>query len=161
MRAKPRPQIDVEHLRRLAGEKTFRRGEDYYAGGRVDILACETARIVAQVGGSENYSTIVTGYGRDIGGGCSCPAFEDMEFCKHMIAVALAANDLDEHSPAVGALSRIREYLRRKEKAPLLRIITSLAERDADLFRRLHRAAAGERPRQSAEATRIRRARAD
>ena len=32
------------------------------------------------------------GAARTIGGDCSCPAFEDRGFCKHMVATALAAN---------------------------------------------------------------------
>jgi uncharacterized Zn finger protein len=54
--------------------------------------------------------TVVTGRGTQIGGECSCPAIEDWGFCKHIVAVALAANAVggDVEEEGVGALSRIR-----------------------------------------------------
>ena len=50
--------------------------------------------MLAQVAGTEDYRTELTGRGEDFDGECSCPAFEDWGFCKHMVATALAANDL-------------------------------------------------------------------
>jgi hypothetical protein len=144
MKAKDRPRFDVEALRDLAGEKVFARGEAYYRGGQVEILAMEPARVVAQVVGTEDYRTVLTGRSKRIGGECSCPAFEDRGFCKHMVAVALAANAAggDAEAEGAGTLARIRRHLKLKSVDALVEMIVDLAERDAILYRKLGMAAA-------------------
>src|SRR5882724_11926338 len=92
MKAKDRSRFDIDVLRDLAGDKVFARGEAYYRDGQVQILILEPGRVLAQVMGTENYRTELKKRGTDIGGECSCPAFEDWGFCKHMVATALAAN---------------------------------------------------------------------
>src|SRR6267378_4800633 len=92
MNSKDQPRFDIGRLRELAGEKAFARGEAYYHGGQVQILVLEPGRVLAQVAGTEDYRTELTGRGKEIDGACSCPAFEDWGFCKHMVAAALAAN---------------------------------------------------------------------
>ena len=93
MKAKSRPRFDVDALRELAGVKVFARGADYYSDGHVEILAIEPGRVLARVAGTEDYRTELTGHGEDIDGECSCRAFEDWGFCKHLVATALAVND--------------------------------------------------------------------
>ena len=137
MKAKDRPRFDVDALRELAGEKVFARGEAYYSEGQVQILSLEAARTLAQVAGTEDYRTVLTGHGREIGGECSCRAFVDWGFCKHMVATALAANAAGSDLDGGGALSRIREHLKGKDVDSLAEMIVGLAERDAALFRRL------------------------
>ena len=134
-----RARFDVCALRALAGDKVFARGEEYHREGRVEILTIERGRILAQVAGSEDYRTELTGQNKAIGGECSCPAFEDWGFCKHMVAAALAVNALDADAEAevTGALARIREHLRRQDAEALVEMIISLAERDLALFRQL------------------------
>src|SRR5712692_5868790 len=58
----------------------------------------------------------LTGRGKEIGGECSCPVFEDWGFCKHMVATALAANAAGSDAQVVGAsaLARIRDHLKEK-----------------------------------------------
>ena len=72
-----RSRFDVAALRKLAGDKVFERGEDYHADGQVEILSLEPKRVLAQVAGSDDYRTVLTGSGNKIGGECSCPAFTD------------------------------------------------------------------------------------
>jgi uncharacterized Zn finger protein len=137
-------RFDIDALRELAGEKAFARGEAYHRDGQAAILSIERNRVLAQVEGGENYRTEVTGRGREIGGECSCPAFDDWGFCKHMVAAALAAN------AAVGAggpdddgvLGRIRAHLKEQGIDTLVEMIIDMAERDPALFRRLDMAAA-------------------
>ena len=144
MKVKNKSRFDVEALRDLAGEKVFARGEAYCRGGQVEILAFESARVVAQVVGSEDYRTVLTGRGKQIGGECSCPAFEDRGFCKHMVAVALAANAAggEEKPDGAGTLGRIRQHLKSKGIDALVEMIVELAERDAKIYRKLDLAAA-------------------
>ena len=37
---------------------------------------------------------------------CSCPAFEDWDFCKHLVAVALTANEAESLLPSDQAIDR-------------------------------------------------------
>ncbi|HEV2365976.1 MAG TPA: SWIM zinc finger family protein [Caulobacteraceae bacterium] len=135
--------FDLAILRERAGEKVFARGQAYHRDGRVEILAIESGRVLARVAGSENYRVEITGQGEDIGGKCSCPAFDDWGCCKHMVAAALGANASGGNAGAagVGALARIREHLRLKDVDALVEMILGLAERDPTLFRNLDMAA--------------------
>jgi uncharacterized Zn finger protein len=142
MKAKNRPRFDVDVLRELAGPKVFARGADYYRDGVVEILVIEPERVLAQVAGTEDYRTELTGHGEDIDGECSCPAFEDWGFCKHMVATALAANDLRADEPdGSGAVARIRNHLKEKGIDALVEIVMDLVEQDPALFRKLDVAA--------------------
>ncbi|QWG15836.1 SWIM zinc finger family protein [Bradyrhizobium sediminis] len=130
-------------MRELAGGKVFARGEAYHRDGQVQILVINPERVLAQVAGSEDYRTELLGRGRAIGGECSCPAFEDHGFCKHMVATALAANDLGaDEADGSGALVRIRNHLKEKGVDALVDIIVGLAEQDLALFRKLDAATA-------------------
>lgn len=143
MNAAARTRFDLEALRALAGEKVFARGQVYHRDGQVELLAVEPGRVLAQVAGTEDYQTELTGFGDAIGGACSCPAFEDRGFCKHMVATALAANAVsgEGNTEGVGALSRIRDHLMQRGLEALVEMVTDLAARDAALFRRLDMAA--------------------
>jgi uncharacterized Zn finger protein len=136
-------RFDVDRLRELAGAKAFGRGEEYYEDGQVELLAVEPKRVVARVAGSEDYRTELKGSGKDIDGRCSCPAYTDWGFCKHMVAVGLAANAApDSEAAGGGALSRIRDHLKTKSVDFLADMIVKLAEQDTRLFRSLELAAA-------------------
>ncbi len=160
MKVRNRTRFDVDALRDLAGDKVFARGEAYYRDGQVQLLAVEPKRVLAEVAGSEDYRTELTGRGGEIGGACSCPAFEDWGFCKHMVAAALAANAVGEDAEAegAGALSRIRDYLKEKGVDALVETIMDLAERDLALFRKLDMAAAAARADDQTLAARLRKA---
>jgi uncharacterized Zn finger protein len=58
---------------------------------------------------------------KKVAGECSCPAFEDFGFFKHLVAVALAANDADPEDELDGeaAFRRIRRCLREKDSDSL------------------------------------------
>lgn len=140
------PRFDIDALRRLAGDKAFARGQAYHQAGQVELLSLDPGRVLARVSGSEDYRSVLTGGGSDIDGECSCLAFEDWGFCKHMVAAALTANDAalcgSEAEGGGSALERIRGHLRSKGTDALVTMIVDLAERDAALFRTLDMAAA-------------------
>jgi uncharacterized Zn finger protein len=144
MTLKNRPRFDPHTLKELAGAKVYARGEAYFRDGLVDFLGDEAGRLVARVAGSEDYRTVVTGDGTLIDGECSCPAFEREGFCKHMVAVALAANAAVASGAAAGggALASVRGYLGTKGVDALVEIVLNLAEHDPALLRRLEIAAA-------------------
>jgi uncharacterized Zn finger protein len=145
MSATKRPRFDVEALRERAGERTFARGEAYHRDDRVEILVLEPQRVLAQVAGSEDYRTTLTGRGKALGGDCDCPAFAEMGFCKHMVAVALAANAAAEdgrEGEGVATLARMRRHLKSRGVDALVQLVLELAEQDRNLFRRLELASA-------------------
>jgi uncharacterized Zn finger protein len=160
MRAQTTPRFDIEALRRIAGETVFARGEDYCRDDHVVIISIEPERVLAQVTGTEDYRTELTGRCKKIGGTCSCPAFEEWGFCKHMVAVALTANALGSEAEADGAgvLARIRDHLRTKGIDALVDMVVEMAERDPALFRRLDLAAAAVRSDDKALEARLRKA---
>lgn len=143
MKAPRKPRFDVAVLREQAGAKVFARGEEYHRDGQVDLLSVERDRVLARVLGSEDYRTVLTRRGKKIGGECSCPAFRDWGFCKHMVATGLAANEVTddgrEEGPSV--LDRIRAHLKQKGVDALVEMVVELAERDTALFRKLDVAA--------------------
>lgn len=130
-------RFDVESLQRRAGDKTFSRGDSYYRNERVEIVLLDDRRIVALVAGTEDYRTEIAGGGNKISGKCSCPAFEDSGFCKHMVATALTAND-HSGSADIDMIGRIRGYLRTKSIDELVDFIIDLAEHDIDFFHALY-----------------------
>lgn len=144
MKPTDRPRFHVDTLRDLAGEKAFARGVSYQRDGQVAILSIEPRRVLAHVAGTRDYRTELTGYGKNIGGTCSCPAFSDYGFCKHMVAAGLAANaePTDSDAEDTSPLARIRDHLKCKGVDALVEMIVDIAERDSVLFRRLEMAAA-------------------
>jgi hypothetical protein len=144
MKPEHRPRFDINTLRELAGDKVFARGEAYYCDRQVEILANEPSRVLAQVAGTEDYRTVLTGRGAEIGGECSCPAFADWGFCKHMVAAALTANAAGAEGTAQGdgAFAQIRDHLKAQGIDALVDMVVGLAERDLALFRKLDMAAA-------------------
>jgi uncharacterized Zn finger protein len=136
------PRFDPAALRDLAGDAVFRRGEDYARAGRVELLSDDGACLRARIIGTEVYRAALRGRGGRIAGECSCPASTDRGFCKHLVAVALAANAAGEGGEAVpDRIGAIRAYLRAQGEDRLAEMILDLAERDPALLDRLDLAA--------------------
>lgn len=137
-------RFDIGALRKRAGEAVFARGQAYARDGSVRLLDVGPGRVLAVVSGSEDYRTEVRRQGDGIGGSCSCPAFDDWGICKHMVAVALSANEagpvagVDE----AGAFPRLRQYLKQQSVDVLVETILDLAADNPELLRQLELAAA-------------------
>jgi uncharacterized Zn finger protein len=143
MTATNRLRFDFDVLRELAGEKMFARGVAYHREGLVEILLIDPGRVLAQVRGTDDYRVEITGQGEHFGGECSCPAFGDWGFCKHLVATALAVNDQPAAEvDGAGALTRIRDHLKNKGVDALVELVLDVATRDPALFRKLDMAAA-------------------
>ena len=134
---KPKPtgtplRFDVATLRQHAGNKAFERGVEYHADGQVEIISIDGDRVLADVSGSEVYRALLERSGKAFDGECSCPAFSDWGFCKHLVATALTINDLEPGAveQSEDRLSRIRNHLRAKGIEPLVEMIMTIAERD-------------------------------
>jgi len=132
-------RFDIAALRDLAGEKVFERGVDYHEDGHVEIVTFDRARVLARVVGSEVYRCELVGIGKKFSGECSCPAFSDWGFCKHLVATALTANSLgpDAVEQASNRFAKIREHLRGKGVDGLVELVVGLAERDPSLLEEL------------------------
>ncbi len=139
-------RFDVATLHGFAGDTVFARGVEYKEEGQVEIVSMDRSRVLARVIGSEIYRCELEGAGKNFSGSCSCPAFSDRGFCKHLVATALAANDLGPEAAdqAANRLSRICEHLRGKGIEPLIDMIVNLAENDPDLLHSLELASAVE-----------------
>jgi uncharacterized Zn finger protein len=134
-KAQEEPRFDIEAVRGLVGDKVFARGEAYHRDGQVRILTIEPDRVLAQVAGSENYRTHLVGRGKKPAGACSCPAFMDRGFCKHMVALALTANAGGGETEEIGVTARIRRHLTDKGVDALADLIIEPA-RYATLYRK-------------------------
>jgi uncharacterized Zn finger protein len=132
-------RFDVAALRDVAGEKVFARGAAYHEDQRVEIVTFDRTRILARVIGSEVYRCELVGTGRKFSGECSCQAFSDWGFCKHLVATALAANSLGPGAleQASSRFAKIREYLRAKGVEGLVEMVVGFAERDPSLLKEL------------------------
>ena len=138
------PRFDIATLREVAGAKVFARGVEYFEDEQVEIVRIDKARVLAKVIGSEIYSSELEGAGKNFSGECSCPAFSDWGFCKHLVATALAANAVepDELTHAANRLDRIRDHLRAAGLDGLVELIMGLAERDSAVLQELELSAA-------------------
>jgi len=139
MTSKSPRRFDPRALKDLVGERAFARGEAYVRDGMVEILDRKPGRVLARVTGTDDYRTVVTGGGTVVGGECSCPAFAREGACKHMVAVALAANAAvaSGEADSGGVFARIRDHLKTKNVDTLIEMIVDAAERDPALLRKL------------------------
>lgn len=125
-----KPVFDIAKLRAAAGNKVFDRGEDYHADGSVDILTFSTSRVTAQVTGTQPYFVDLACKGGELSGSCSCPAYVDHGFCKHMVATGLAANDHVPDDDAADSPGTIENVLRSLDHEALVKLVIDIASSD-------------------------------
>jgi uncharacterized Zn finger protein len=132
-------------VRRLAGERSYGRGSDYYRNRQVESLAEEAAEVHAEVLGSRLYSVSLYAEEGSLGFDCDCPQGADGAFCKHCVAAALAWLDRE---PALGAgksrgkgskisLQDAGKMLRDEDQETLVRMVLGWAKDDDRLRKRL------------------------
>ena len=66
--------ITRKSLQDLAGNITFRRGEEYFAKEAVSRLRIVAEKVSARVEGSDTYHVKLLDHGGDLDYDCSCPA---------------------------------------------------------------------------------------
>ena len=136
-------RFDVDVLREKAGDKVYARGLAYFKSGAVTLTALDAKRATARVEGSEDYRSVLTGFGKIFESDCTCPAIENWGFCKHLVATALKANEAFGAGASIeNADDRIAAYLIKQDKKALVTMLVELAERDEALYRRLDTASA-------------------
>ncbi len=132
-------------LRRLAGERSFDRGEAYFTEGAVRSLRPDESSVKATVQGTHRYRVHLWAEGGDFGYDCNCPIGREGECCKHCVAVGLAfhaANQNDDpdiagHMGTAGKAEDLRAYLLGLAKTDLVSLLLDLADDDDRLHRRL------------------------
>lgn len=77
-------------LRRLAGDRSYQRGQDYFLHGHVGELSEDDCSVQASVRGSQDYRVELTVEDDILDYSCDCPVGLDGVFCKHCVATALA-----------------------------------------------------------------------
>jgi tetratricopeptide (TPR) repeat protein len=129
-------------LRQEAGGRSFGRGEEYYAEGRVKSLAVTVGVLKAVVKGNRAYQVRLKAVAGRLEGDCSCPVGQDGDFCKHCVAVGLAwlgsgakpeANLKDGGRGAT--VGDLRSYLAGLEKSELVDLVMGKTQ-DDDRWRR-------------------------
>jgi uncharacterized Zn finger protein len=130
-------RFDPAALRDRAGDAVSGRGNDYLRFGRVEPLSNDGECVCARVVGTEICQVALCERGRSFAGECSCPAFADHGFRKHLVATALAANAAAEGGEVVpDRIGAIRAYLQAQGSGRLAGMFLDLAERDPALLGR-------------------------
>jgi hypothetical protein len=123
-------------LLRLAGGRSYERGEDYATGRRVRLLAVDTESAVATVAGTAEYRVRLWLEDGALRGACTCPVGG---FCKHCVATAIAVSEDD--GPATGDL---RSFLLERPREELVDLLLGALERGPTLRDRLELAMASD-----------------
>ena len=124
-----------ERLVELAGEAVFTRGLGYVE--RIRRLKVDQGSATATVTGSGRYSLAATasGHGR-FDAECTCPHYQDGNFCKHLVAVAIAARESASEGPVeVHGADPITRYIDSLEVGELRALLLEAADSD-ETFRR-------------------------
>ncbi len=132
-------------LREMAGERTFQRGAEYAAGGRVRELIEQAGEITADVRGTRRYRVRLWPEKGSLAYACTCPIGSEGEFCKHCVAVGLvwlsgqesASDRLSEPVPRAATLDNIRAHLAGRSKDSLVELVMDQAAQDDQLYKRL------------------------
>lgn len=93
---------------RLTDSPTYARGVEYLRAGRVVLTDRGAHAVAATVTGTTSYVVRLAMGRHGVEHGCTCPIGADGGFCKHLVAVALAASsvDLDDDEDADDAIRR-------------------------------------------------------
>ncbi len=118
-----------ERLRRLAGARSFERGEEYALVCRVERLTVAEDSATATVVGAAPYRVrLRRDRAGELAGSCICPVGEEGAFCKHCVAVGLAvAGD------AGPTRDEFRAYVSSRTHAELVELVLGALERDGVL----------------------------
>ncbi|CAN5165808.1 SWIM zinc finger family protein [soil metagenome] len=131
-------------LRDLAGSGAFERGAAYFKQGRVEFASCDPQRTMAVVHGSEDYRVKLQCPSSGPFGTCDCPAFDRTDFCKHMVAVAMASRHRIGSGSGAGVdrLKAAADFLRSQGLEAAIARLLQVAESDSALLAQIEQDAA-------------------
>ena len=131
-------------LSRMAGTRSFERGEDYFLNGQVKALAEEDGTITAKVQGTRQYRVEFWIEKDDLEYSCSCPMGGEGEFCKHCVAVGLTWLEAGKpkftakgKAPKAVTMDDVRAHLLGQDKSALVNMLVEHAMEDDRLRQRL------------------------
>ena len=132
----PRFALDLDALRDHLPDKLYQRGEGYAEGGRVTVIGQHGGRVVAQIDGESGRYTVEVNEADITDAACSCPAFDDWGLCKHMAALAIAANALGvaDADQARARLVRLEQALEMEGAEALAARLIALAKADPNIL---------------------------
>jgi len=129
-------RLNKEEIRKLIQEPYFSRGEKYFKGGMIKIIAMSEDSVKARAVGSCVYNIKLTIKSSKLNGTCSCPAFYDYGPCKHMAAVGLAAIEYvrgkfyklnEKYVDQVDEFESFEKFLNGKTKKELVGLIVEMS----------------------------------
>ena len=136
--------LERNALRRIAGARSFERGEDYFLNGQVKALVEEAGTITAKVHGTHPYRVELWIEADDLEYACTCPVGADGEFCKHCVAVGLTwLENIEQKNSEKGkqastvTMKDVRTYLSGEDKSVLVGMLVDHAMEDDRLRQRL------------------------
>jgi uncharacterized Zn finger protein len=132
-----RELLDLAAVARLAGPRSFERGQEYAEWGAVGRLRIGAETVAATVQGTDPYEVRIGIEEGRLAFACSCPVGEEGAFCKHCAAVALCW--LGEDVPAGPTPDEVRAYLLSLDREPLVDLIMEHARDDERFDERLCR----------------------
>lgn len=139
--------LSERHLRRLAGERSFERGADYLAAGRVTRLSRSGESAKATVQGAHPYRVELWVADGELAFACTCPMGQSGALCKHCVAVGLAppgSGEPGDRAATGTSLDDVRSHLASLPGEELVELVIEEAREDEHLLDRLRlRAAAG------------------
>ena len=128
--------LEPSALRRMAGARSFERGEEYFATGQVGPLVEHEGKITAKVQGTRADRVSLWEEDGELEYSCTCPVGADAAFCKHCVALGLAW--LEEGKKAHGkkplkkavTMEDVRGYLAGQDKKVLVELLMEQAVED-------------------------------
>src|SRR5262249_10603037 len=136
--------LERDALRRIAGARSFERGEDYFLNGQVKALVEEAGTITAKVHGTHPYRIELWIEADDLEYACTCPVGADGEFCKHCVAVGLTwlenteQKNSEKGKQASGVTMKdVHIYLSGEDKSVLVGMLVDHAMENDRLRQRL------------------------
>jgi uncharacterized Zn finger protein len=138
--------ISKAGLKKLAGEKYFELGLDYFENGAVVHLRLGENGIFARVQGTEACPYAVRFWieKQELQWGCACPLGTEGAFCKHLVATGLAwlsGKTIADDAVAPEDLEAIRDFLEAIDEQTVLEILSQRAPWDESLLAELALAA--------------------
>jgi uncharacterized Zn finger protein len=131
--------LSKELLLTMAGERYFKRGEDYAGRGYVHDLTVESNGLTACVSGTEEYDVELLIEGKELLSTCTCPLGVDDIFCKHCVAVGLMwlANPIETKTRKISrsankpvSIQEVESFLKQQDKSTLIKWMLERSQRD-------------------------------
>ena len=129
-------------IRRIADPRSFERGENYHATGRVQSLTEYNGTITAKVRGTSTYTVKLQFDNGELEHSCTCPMGDEEIFCKHCVAAGLAwlesgsrdkAKKGRKEAKAEITIKDVKGHLESLEKNVLVEMIMQQAQEDDHL----------------------------